>query len=94
MGQYVGGVTLIRTAGAPAKLGVDAAVRLRSAQRRHARPVAFAKSGAAGGLKVLGKSTTRPRHPKAADPSDPLAPARAKEITTLWRLGARVEVGR
>ena len=47
-----------------------------------------------GGLKVLGKSTTRARHPKAADASDPLAPARAKEITTLWRLGARVEVGR
>ena len=42
---------------------------------------------AAGGLQVLGRIDTRPKHPKAADHSDPLHAARAAEITSLWRLG-------
>jgi methylase of polypeptide subunit release factors len=41
------------------------------------------------GLKVLGRSDTRPRHPKASDPTDPLAAARAREVTSLWRLVAK-----
>lgn len=43
----------------------------------------------AAGLKVLGKSDIRPRHPKAADADDPLHAARVKEVTSLWRLGAK-----
>jgi SAM-dependent methyltransferase len=43
---------------------------------------------AAGGLVVRGKLDVRPRHPKAADPADPLAQARGRETTSLWRLGA------
>lgn len=39
-----------------------------------------------GGLKVVGRLDARPRHPKAADASDPLHAARAAEITSLWRL--------
>jgi methylase of polypeptide subunit release factors len=42
----------------------------------------------AGGLKVLGKMDTHPEHPKALDATNPLAEARAKEVTSLWRLGA------
>ena len=38
------------------------------------------------GLKVIGKLDARPRHPKAADASDPLHAARAAEVTSLWRL--------
>jgi len=41
------------------------------------------------GLYVLGKLTTRPRHPRATDRDDPLAAARTAETTTLWRLRAR-----
>lgn len=40
------------------------------------------------GLQVLGRTDTRPRHPKAQDASDPLYAARAAERTALWRLGA------
>jgi SAM-dependent methyltransferase len=40
----------------------------------------------AGGLRVAGRIDAKPRHPKAADPTDPLAAARAAETTTLWRL--------
>ena len=40
----------------------------------------------AGGLKVLGRMDTKPEHPKALDTSNPLAEARAKEVTSLWRL--------
>lgn len=40
------------------------------------------------GLQVAGRHDIRPRHPKASDPSDPLAGARAREITSLWRLHA------
>jgi len=43
----------------------------------------------AAGLKVLGHSDIRPRHPRAADADDPLHAARAAEVTTLWRLGAK-----
>lgn len=41
------------------------------------------------GLKVLGRLDTKPKHPKSRDRSDPLYEARAKEVTSLWRL-ARV----
>lgn len=40
------------------------------------------------GLRVAGRHDIRPRHPKASDPSDPLAGVRAREITSLWRLHA------
>ena len=43
----------------------------------------------AAGLKVLGRLDAKPRHPKAADETDPLHAARAAEVTTLWRLRAR-----
>jgi methylase of polypeptide subunit release factors len=42
----------------------------------------------AGALRVVARSDIKPRHPRAADPSDPLHAARAKEITSLWRLAA------
>ena len=42
----------------------------------------------AGGLKVLSRMDVKPEHPKALDPANPLAEARAKEVTSLWRLGA------
>ena len=41
------------------------------------------------GLHVVGRNEVPPRHPKAADASDPLHAARAAEITSLWRLAAR-----
>ena len=40
------------------------------------------------GLQVLGRVDIRPKHPKAADEADALHAARAKEVTSLWRLGA------
>ena len=43
---------------------------------------------ARAGLQVLGRVDIRPKHPKATDASDPLHAARAKEVTSLWRLGA------
>ena len=43
---------------------------------------------AAAGLQVLERRDIRPRHPKSQDASDPLHIARAKEITSLWRLAA------
>ncbi|MEO8247934.1 MAG: class I SAM-dependent methyltransferase [Burkholderiales bacterium] len=43
----------------------------------------------AAGLMVLGKGDVKPRHPKAADATDPLHAARSSEVTSLWRLGAR-----
>ena len=42
---------------------------------------------AEGGLAVRGRLDVRPRHPKASDPGDPLAAARGREVTSLWRLG-------
>jgi SAM-dependent methyltransferase len=41
---------------------------------------------AAHGLRVLGRNDVQPRHPRAADKSDPLHAARAAEVTSLWRL--------
>lgn len=38
------------------------------------------------GLTVLDKLSVRPRHPKASDVDDPLHAARAREMTSLWRL--------
>jgi SAM-dependent methyltransferase len=43
----------------------------------------------AAGLRVLGRNDVPPRHPKAADKTDPLHVARSAEITSLWRLAAR-----
>jgi len=43
----------------------------------------------AGGLKVIGKIDTRPKHGKATDATDPLHVARAAEVTSLWRLARR-----
>jgi len=42
---------------------------------------------AAAGLRVLARHDTRPTHPKAGDPADPLFAARSQEVTSLWRLG-------
>jgi SAM-dependent methyltransferase len=42
------------------------------------------------GLQVLGRNDIKPRHGKATDETDPLHDARAKEVTSLWRLGAAV----
>jgi len=41
------------------------------------------------GLMVLARIDTRPSHPRASNPDDPLHAARAKEVTSLWRLGVR-----
>jgi methylase of polypeptide subunit release factors len=40
-------------------------------------------------LVVAGRLDARPRHPKAQDQSDALHAARAREVTSLWRLVAR-----
>jgi SAM-dependent methyltransferase len=39
-------------------------------------------------LQVVGRTDVRPRHPRAADKTDPLHGARAAEVTSLWRLAA------
>jgi SAM-dependent methyltransferase len=44
---------------------------------------------AAHGLRVVDRHDIHPRHPRAADKTDPLSNARAAEITSLWRLAAR-----
>ncbi len=41
------------------------------------------------GLVVIDRLDIRPRHPKAQDAQDPLAQARRREITSLWRLAPR-----
>jgi len=43
---------------------------------------------AAAGLEVIARHDVRPTHGKASDADDPLHAARAKEITSLWRLRA------
>jgi SAM-dependent methyltransferase len=43
----------------------------------------------AAGLEVIERHDTRPTHPRAADPNDPLHAARAREVTSLWRLKTR-----
>jgi methylase of polypeptide subunit release factors len=42
----------------------------------------------AAGLAVAGRHDVRPVHPKAQDADDPLHAARAREVTSLWRLQA------
>ena len=42
----------------------------------------------AAGLKVVKRIDTKPRHPRASDPADPLHAARKAEVTSLWRLAA------
>jgi SAM-dependent methyltransferase len=42
------------------------------------------------GLKVVGRMDAKPHHPKVQDASDPLHKARAAEVTSLWRLAAKV----
>ena len=42
----------------------------------------------AGGLLVVGRLDVKPEHPKALDATNPLAEARANEVTSLWRLSA------
>ena len=41
---------------------------------------------AAAGLVVAGRADAHPAHPKASDADDPLHQARAREVTSLWRL--------
>jgi SAM-dependent methyltransferase len=41
------------------------------------------------GLEVLGRTDAKPVHPKAQDITDGLYEARSKEVTSLWRLGAK-----
>ena len=40
------------------------------------------------GLRVVSRIDAKPLHPKASDAGDPLHQARAKEVTSLWRLAA------
>ncbi len=40
-------------------------------------------------LRVVDRKDVAPRHPRAADKTDPLHIARAAEITSLWRLASR-----
>lgn len=39
-----------------------------------------------GGLRVVGREDTAPRHPKIRDADDSLHVARSREVTSLWRL--------
>lgn len=41
---------------------------------------------AGGGLEVVGRLDAKPTHGRASDRNDPLHAARAREITSLWRL--------
>ena len=41
-------------------------------------------------LQVLGRIDVKPMHPRTTDPADLLHAARAAEVTSLWRLGAKV----
>jgi SAM-dependent methyltransferase len=43
----------------------------------------------AHGLRALSRIDVPPRHPRAADKTDPLHVARAAEVTSLWRLATR-----
>ena len=45
-----------------------------------------------GGLEVLERIDIKPRHGKTADTEDPLHIARAAEVTSLWRLRAKVNL--
>jgi methylase of polypeptide subunit release factors len=46
---------------------------------------------AAGRLRLIARADMRPRHPKVEDATDPLHAARAREVTSLWRLGHAAE---
>ncbi|MGW0522693.1 methyltransferase [Crossiella sp. NPDC003009] len=50
-------------------------------------PGALPAAITASGLRVLGTSSVRPRHPRATSAAGPLHAARAAEVVTLWRLG-------
>ncbi|HEX5698155.1 MAG TPA: class I SAM-dependent methyltransferase [Rhodoferax sp.] len=41
------------------------------------------------GLRVVSRIDAKPQHPKASDTTDPLHQARAKEVTSLWRLAVQ-----
>ncbi|RSM69919.1 methyltransferase [Amycolatopsis sp. WAC 01375] len=41
------------------------------------------------GLEIRGREDIRPRHPRVTDRADPLHDARAREVTSLWRLTTR-----
>lgn len=43
----------------------------------------------AGGLRVVDRLDVAPTHPRVSDKDDPLHAARAKEVTSLWRLAAK-----
>ena len=43
----------------------------------------------AAGLREIERTDIKPRHPRAADATDPLHAARSAEVTSLWRLAAR-----
>ncbi|MGA7538644.1 MAG: class I SAM-dependent methyltransferase [Steroidobacteraceae bacterium] len=43
----------------------------------------------AAGLKIVDRRDVRPIHPRTADETDLLHPARASEVTSLWRLAVR-----
>jgi hypothetical protein len=43
---------------------------------------------ASAGLKVLGRTEVRSRHPRVFATADPLHAARSEEVTSLWRLAA------
>lgn len=47
---------------------------------------AFSKAG----LRIIAQHEVRPGHVRARDTSDPLYPARAAEVTSLWRLGTEL----
>ena len=53
------------------------------------RPEELPQWIAQAGLRVVGRLDTRPLHPKASDPRDPLHAARAAELTSLWRLAVQ-----
>lgn len=48
---------------------------------------------AAGRLQLIARADMRPRHPKVEDATDPLHAARAREVTSLWRLGHAADGG-
>ncbi len=45
------------------------------------------------GLRVISRIDAKPNHPKASDEGDALHQARAKEVTSLWRLAAQPNAG-
>jgi SAM-dependent methyltransferase len=60
------------------------------AERLGLRPASFlSEAFAAAGLEVAGRRTAAAAHPRAADPDDPLHPARRGEVTTLHVLCRR-----